>query len=139
MLIITPLVHGSHKCKHAGADFTLCVICNGKAIILRQSICAPVPQWRCGGLLLAARDTCMRASPPRLLSYHSMRNRKKLLRSCSSQLCGNRPRAGQIPELQSFVQSIERDKAAMLAGLTLPHNNGVGDRQGEQIKARSRA
>jgi transposase len=29
----------------------------------------------------------------------------------------------QIPELQSFAQGIERDKAAVLAGLTLPHSN----------------
>jgi len=34
-------------------------------------------------------------------------------------------RASQIRELQSFVVSIERDKAAVVAGLTLPQNNGV--------------
>jgi transposase len=34
-------------------------------------------------------------------------------------------RASRIPELQGLVHSIERDKAAVLAGLTLPHNNGV--------------
>jgi len=41
----------------------------------------------------------------------------------------------QIPELQSFALGIEQDKKAVLAGLTLPHSNGIGDRQGEQIKA----
>jgi transposase len=34
-------------------------------------------------------------------------------------------RASQIPELVSLVQSITRDKAAVLAGLTLPQNNGM--------------
>jgi transposase len=33
-------------------------------------------------------------------------------------------RESQIRELQGFVQSIERDKAAVLAGLILPQNNG---------------
>jgi transposase len=43
-------------------------------------------------------------------------------------------RASQIPELQSFVQSIERDKAAVLAGLTLPHNNGVVEGKVNKLK-----
>jgi transposase len=34
-------------------------------------------------------------------------------------------RASQIRELQGFVVSIERDKAAVVAGLTLPQNNGL--------------
>lgn len=32
-------------------------------------------------------------------------------------------RASQISELQRFVASVERDKAAVIAGLTLPHSN----------------
>jgi transposase len=32
--------------------------------------------------------------------------------------------ASQTPELQSFVLGVERDKAAVLAGLTLPHSHG---------------
>jgi transposase len=43
-------------------------------------------------------------------------------------------RASQIPELQSFVRSIERDKAAVLAGLTLPHNNGVVEGKVNKLK-----
>ena len=43
-------------------------------------------------------------------------------------------RASQIPELQSFVQSIKRDKAAVLAGLTLPHNNGVVEGKVNKLK-----
>ena len=34
-------------------------------------------------------------------------------------------RASRVPELQSLVKSIEQDKAAVLAGLSLAHNNGV--------------
>ena len=43
-------------------------------------------------------------------------------------------RASQIPELQSFVRSIERDKAAVLAGLSLPHNNGVVEGKVNKLK-----
>jgi transposase len=43
-------------------------------------------------------------------------------------------RASQIPELQSFVQSIKRDKKAVLAGLTLPHNNGVVEGKVNKLK-----
>jgi transposase len=35
-----------------------------------------------------------------------------------------RVRASQIRELQGFVVGVERDKAAVMAGLTLPQNNG---------------
>ena len=34
-------------------------------------------------------------------------------------------RTSQISELQRFVASVERDKAAFVAGLTLPQNNGL--------------
>jgi transposase len=43
-------------------------------------------------------------------------------------------RESQIPELQSLVKSIERDKAAVLAGLTLPHNNGVVEGKVNKLK-----
>jgi transposase len=39
--------------------------------------------------------------------------------------------ASQIREFQSFVQGVERDKAAVVAGLTHSQNNGLGDRQSE--------
>ncbi len=44
-------------------------------------------------------------------------------------------RASHIPELQRFVRSIQRDKDAVLAGLTLAQSDGVGDRNNQQIKA----
>ena len=34
-----------------------------------------------------------------------------------------RVKASHIPELQGFAQGIERDKAAVQAGLTLPYSN----------------
>lgn len=34
-------------------------------------------------------------------------------------------RDSHIRELQRFVRSIERDRSAVLAGLTLPHSNGI--------------
>jgi transposase len=43
-------------------------------------------------------------------------------------------RASQIRALQSFVLGVERDKAAVLAGLTLPQNNGVVEGKVNKLK-----
>jgi transposase len=43
-------------------------------------------------------------------------------------------RASQIREFQSFVMGIERDKAAVGAGLTRPHNNGVVEGHVNKLK-----
>jgi transposase len=43
-------------------------------------------------------------------------------------------RASQIREFQGFVVSIERDKAAIVAGLTLPQNNGVVEGKVNKLK-----
>ncbi len=43
-------------------------------------------------------------------------------------------RKSQICELQRMVRSIERDKAAVLAGLTLPHSNGVVEGKVHKLK-----
>jgi len=40
----------------------------------------------------------------------------------------------QISELQSFVLGIERDKAAVVAGLTLPQNNGLVEGRVNKLK-----
>lgn len=45
-----------------------------------------------------------------------------------------RVRNSQIRELQKLVRSIERDKAAVLAGLTLPHSNGVVEGKVNKLK-----
>jgi transposase len=42
--------------------------------------------------------------------------------------------ASHIPELQGFVQGIERDKTAVQAGLTLPYSNGVVEGQVHRLK-----
>jgi len=42
--------------------------------------------------------------------------------------------ASQIPEFQSFVQGIERDKTAVKAGLTLPTSNGLVEGKVNKLK-----
>ncbi len=42
--------------------------------------------------------------------------------------------ASQIPELQRFANGLERDKAAVLMGLTRSHNNGQVEGQVTKIK-----
>ena len=41
-------------------------------------------------------------------------------------------------ELQSFVAGVERDKAAVVAGLTLPQNNGLGEGKNHKLKLMKR-
>ena len=43
-------------------------------------------------------------------------------------------RSSQIPELQKLVRSIKKDKAAVLTGLTLSHNNGQVEGQNTKLK-----
>lgn len=43
-------------------------------------------------------------------------------------------KVSQIRELQRFVTGCERDKAAVVAGLTLPHNNGVVEGKVNKLK-----
>ena len=43
-------------------------------------------------------------------------------------------RTSQIRELQSFVFGVERDKAAVVAGLTLPQNNGLVEGKVNKLK-----
>jgi transposase len=43
-------------------------------------------------------------------------------------------KASQIRELQSFVDGVERDKLAVVAGLTLPQNNGVVEGKVNKLK-----
>ena len=43
-------------------------------------------------------------------------------------------RASQIRELQGFVPSVVRDKAAVVAGLTLPQNNGLVEGKVNKLK-----
>lgn len=43
-------------------------------------------------------------------------------------------RASKIRELQGFVAGVERDKAAVVAGLTLVQNNGVVEGHVNKLK-----
>jgi transposase len=43
-------------------------------------------------------------------------------------------KTSQISELQRFVASVERDKAAVIAGLTLPQNNGIVEGKVNKLK-----
>ena len=43
-------------------------------------------------------------------------------------------RTSQISELQRFVASVERDKAAVVAGLTLPQNNDLVEGKVNKLK-----
>nr|WP_277988841.1 transposase [Ktedonosporobacter rubrisoli] len=45
-----------------------------------------------------------------------------------------RVRASQIRELQRFVTGVERDKEAVVAGLTLPFNNGLVEGKVNKLK-----
>ena len=47
-------------------------------------------------------------------------------------------RASQIRELQSFVAGVERDKAAVVAELTLPQNNGLVEGKINKLKLMKR-
>ncbi len=43
-------------------------------------------------------------------------------------------RTSKIRELQGFVAGVERDKAAVVAGLTLPQNNGLVEGNVNKLK-----
>jgi transposase len=43
-------------------------------------------------------------------------------------------KVSQIQELQSFAKSVERDKAAIVAGLTLPQNNSLVEGKVNKLK-----
>lgn len=45
-----------------------------------------------------------------------------------------RVRVSQIREFQSFVAEVERDKSAVMAGLTLPLNNGLVEDKVNKLK-----
>jgi len=46
----------------------------------------------------------------------------------------SRVKASKIRELQGFLTGVKRDKAAVTAGLTLPHNNGVVEGNVNKLK-----
>jgi len=71
----------------------------------------------------------LRQSHPEVeLAYYLVQQFAQMLRTRTGEQLDawlEQIRASQIREFQSFVLGIERDKAAAVAGLTLPQNNGV--------------
>jgi transposase len=77
------------------------------------------------------------ASPTASLVYELVQDFMNMLRHRRGERLDDWLRSvrdSHIKELQSFVRSIERDKAAVLAGLTLPHSNGIVEGKVNKLK-----
>jgi transcriptional regulator with XRE-family HTH domain len=71
------------------------------------------------------------------LAYELIQQFAQMLRTrTGEQLDGwlSRVRASQIRELQGFVAGVIQDKAAVVAGLTLPQNNGLAEGKINKLK-----
>jgi transposase len=71
------------------------------------------------------------------LAYDLVEQFARMLRSCTGEQLDDwlaKVRASQIRELQGFVAGVERDKAAVIAGLTLPQNNGLVEGKVNKLK-----
>jgi transposase len=71
------------------------------------------------------------------LAYDLVQQFTQMLRTRTGELLDawlEKVRASQIRELQGFVSGVERDKAAVLAGLTLPQNNGLVEGHVNKLK-----
>jgi transposase len=70
-------------------------------------------------------------------AYELLQQFAHMLRTRTGEQLDNwlqRVRTSKIRELQGFVAGVERDKAAVGAGLTLPQNNGVVEGNVNQLK-----
>lgn len=77
------------------------------------------------------------ASPTANLVYELVQDFMNMLRHRQGERLDDWLRAvrdSHIKELLSFVRGIERDKAAVLAGLTLPHSNGIVEGKVNKLK-----
>jgi transposase len=77
------------------------------------------------------------ASPTARLVYELVQDFLDMLRSRKGERLESwlkSTRESHIRELQGFVRSIERDQAAVLAGLTLPHSNGIVEGKVNKLK-----
>lgn len=69
--------------------------------------------------------------------YQLVQEFRRLLHTRSGTLLDDwleKVRASQIRELQGFVTGVDRDKAAVVAGLTLPQNNGLVEGKVTKLK-----
>jgi transposase len=79
----------------------------------------------------------VQASPTAHTLYQLAQEFLSLLRQRKGELLDawlEKVKGSQIAELSRLVRSIERDKAAVLAGLTLPYNNGVVEGKINKLK-----
>ena len=79
-----------------------------------------------------------RQSSPELdLAYALVQEFAKMLRTRTGEKLDawlTKAVASQIPEFQSFVLGVERDKAAVQAGLTRPESNGIVEGKVNKLK-----
>ncbi|EFH81224.1 ISL3 family transposase [Ktedonobacter racemifer] len=71
------------------------------------------------------------------LAYELIQQFAQMLRTRTGEQLDDwleRVRASKIRQLQSFVTGVERDKAAVVAGLTLPQNNGLVEGKVNKLK-----
>ena len=82
--------------------------------------------------------TALRELDPEIeLAYTLVKQFAQMLRTRTGERLDawlEQARASQIRELQGFASSVERDKAAVLAGLTLPQNNGLVEGHVNKLK-----
>jgi transposase len=85
----------------------------------------------------AELTTIRQASPTADMVYELVQDFMSMLRHREGERLDTwleNVRNSQICELQRMVRSIEKDKAAVLAGLTLPHSNGVVEGKVHKLK-----
>jgi transposase len=71
------------------------------------------------------------------LAYELVQQFAQMLRTLTGEKLDNwleKVKASQIRPFQSFVLGLERDKAAVVAGLTLPQNNGLVEGKVNKLK-----
>ncbi len=85
----------------------------------------------------ATLTTICQASETACTTYQLVQEFRHLLHTRSGEKLDSwlaKVTASQIRELQSFVLGVERDKAAVVAGLTLPQNNGLVEGKVNKLK-----
>lgn len=81
--------------------------------------------------------TLRQLHPEMDLAYNLVQQFAQMLRTRSGEQLDEwleKARDSQISELQSFVLDIERDKAAVVTGLTFPQNNGLVEGKANKLK-----
>jgi transposase len=114
----------------------------------QQLACPPVSARQAMFLLLGrsedlkaddqAKLALLRSLPPEVeQTYELVQQFREMLRTRTGEQLDDwlqRVRASRIRELQGVVRGMERDKAAVVAGLTLPQNNGVVEGHVNKLK-----